>query len=1009
MELAPSLASQPSAEAKPTTIEAKSPKARAPTHSVPFRSPSQILKRKVLPTTYTEPPSAFKRLAKAAPSTARGKSSSQPIDTRQIRNDRLGTLVSQLCKSLSEASSWETFVDEFRGPSYLSSRLDALDHPAAPLLQRWRDEGVPAKTMSEPWTREQLDACVERGCHFSATQHSEFMRDELATFVEDRFWVVLPYDTVRHFEHLMLWPVAVKEERERKPRVLCDLSWDWGWPSVNDTTIAHAPPEAMQFGGALRRILHLIRHANPKYGPPRLAKHDIKDGFYRLYIQPSDCLRLAQLLPRYDGEPQLIGIPLACPMGWVQSPPTFCTMSETVCDLANAAFAANPKVAPAHCLDEAAAALDDLSPSFVPRPRPEEDALASQALAAYAEPGPSHTEHLAPPSNMPSSQPLGHTDVFMDDYIQIGQGGPRRMNTLRRHLLHAVDQVLATPEVSPHPRNEAISLKKLKQGDGSWATRKVVLGWVLDTLRQTIELPPHRKLALAQIFADLNGKRRVSAKKWHSILGKLRFVSTAIPGSSGLFCALQLALNRASDGRIRITQSLRHHLNEFARLAADLRHRPTHLAEIVPQKPTYQGATDAAKAGMGGIFFDPSGQGYLWRYPFPLAVQERLVSADNPTGDVTNSDLEQAGQLGQASVIAASFPVAYTTIATCSDNTPALSRLAKGAISNDGAGARLCGYACNHQRLHRYCHVGYFLPGKANVMADDTSRLQHLSDPELLAHFEQHYPQAQPWQLLQLQPEAASKLISALLCKQPLPLTLPSTSEPKTRSSESGPTSATTSTSHPASLTSTAKKTSSPTSSSLPSATADADKPTTLSALKQWTKPSWRWGRGSPTWVSQIPASKSTPEEAPPHCIPYSLLSSKPYGMKTTQNPVPTQPTSPSFVPSSTPSTPKTPNMVLPTRTSSTLSLSPSIGSSGQLSTWTRPPKVVRRPSSSKISTSPSTAPSTTPHQRLCMTHETSLASHTRASPLLTKRMLSKGNKWDTAPPMIRSYAPPRH
>jgi hypothetical protein len=83
----------------------------------------------------------------------------------------------------------------------------------------------------------------------------------MAKFVESKFWVVLPYETIRHLQALMMTPVAVKDERERKPRLLCDHSWPWlGWPSVNKTTVAHAPPEAMQFGHALPCILWLLRH-----------------------------------------------------------------------------------------------------------------------------------------------------------------------------------------------------------------------------------------------------------------------------------------------------------------------------------------------------------------------------------------------------------------------------------------------------------------------------------------------------------------------------------------------------------------------------------------------------------------------------------------------------------------------------------------------------------------------------------------------------------------------------
>ena len=267
--------------------------------------------------------------------TSKANTTSVPFDTSKLRNDRLGTLVRDLVQQYKQASSWEDFVKQFRGPSYLSEELDTLDHPAAALLKLWKDQGVPVHSSSKPWTLEQKDACVERGCHPSATQHAPFLREEMADNIENKFWLVLPYEVVRALIELMLSPAAIKEERDRRPRLLCDHSWPWPWLSINESTIPHAPPEAMQFGRALPRILFWLRHANPKYGPPRAGKHDVKDGFYRLFLALRDCLRLSLLLPRYGDEPQLIGIPMACTMGWVQSPPTFCAMSETVCDRAN--------------------------------------------------------------------------------------------------------------------------------------------------------------------------------------------------------------------------------------------------------------------------------------------------------------------------------------------------------------------------------------------------------------------------------------------------------------------------------------------------------------------------------------------------------------------------------------------------------------------------------------------------------------------------------------------------
>ena len=41
-----------------------------------------------------------------------------------------------------------------------------------------------------------------------------------------------------------------------------------------------------QLGGTLTRNLSLVRHANPRFGPTRASKHDVKDGFYRMQLDP---------------------------------------------------------------------------------------------------------------------------------------------------------------------------------------------------------------------------------------------------------------------------------------------------------------------------------------------------------------------------------------------------------------------------------------------------------------------------------------------------------------------------------------------------------------------------------------------------------------------------------------------------------------------------------------------------------------------------------------------------
>ena len=110
-------------------------------------------------------------------------------------------------------------MNAFRGRSYLAEDLQDLPHPAAPILQMWHDKGVPVLSSALPWTMEQKDAAVERGCHPSANVHAPFVRDEMAEFIDNKFWMVLPYDLIKELL-IMFTPLAVKDERDRRPRLL---------------------------------------------------------------------------------------------------------------------------------------------------------------------------------------------------------------------------------------------------------------------------------------------------------------------------------------------------------------------------------------------------------------------------------------------------------------------------------------------------------------------------------------------------------------------------------------------------------------------------------------------------------------------------------------------------------------------------------------------------------------------------------------------------------------------
>ena len=57
-----------------------------------------------------------------------------------------------------------------------------------------------------------------------------------------------------------------------------------------------------------------------------------------------------------------------------------------------------------------------------------------------------------------------------------------------------IDEVLRANEEkeTSTSRKEPISLKKLEQGDCTWAFLKLVLSWMIDTIKETLKLPAKR-------------------------------------------------------------------------------------------------------------------------------------------------------------------------------------------------------------------------------------------------------------------------------------------------------------------------------------------------------------------------------------------------------------------------------------------------------------------------------------------------------------------------------------
>ena len=109
----------------------------------------------------------------------------------------------------------------------------------------------------------------------------------------------------------------------------------------------------------------------------------------------------------------------------------------------------------------------------------------------------------------------------------------------------------------------------------------------------------------------------------------------AIPGAEGMFSHIQAALVKAGlSNRIKVERSTRDKLRNWTWLAGDIPNRPTSIANMVRHLPSLWQATNAAKAGIGGVLFDLTKQAepIVWRHPSPIKFNLAGLVMSTPEG-----------------------------------------------------------------------------------------------------------------------------------------------------------------------------------------------------------------------------------------------------------------------------------------------------------------------------------------------------------------------------------------
>ena len=169
----------------------------------------------------------------------------------------------------------------------------------------------------------------------------------------------------------------------------------------------------MQYGRALDRLIREIVYTDPALGYVYLLKANVSDGFYRIGLRPEDAPKLGLIFHRGEEEEPMVATPLTLPMGWKNSPPLFCTATETVADLSNEALRYH-QPSKQHQLDDRAEAIDT-----PPAPPPTQE----------------HAQLTRDPYlRRPQAKLLAYVEVFVDDFLGLAQGPRHRRRHVRRTL-----------------------------------------------------------------------------------------------------------------------------------------------------------------------------------------------------------------------------------------------------------------------------------------------------------------------------------------------------------------------------------------------------------------------------------------------------------------------------------------------------------------------------------------------------------------------------------------------
>ena len=238
-------------------------------------------------------------------------------------------------------------------------------------------------------------------------------------------------------------------------------------------------------------------------------------------------------------------------MGWVESPPLFCTVTESARDLTQHLVDTNAELPP-HQFES------EMQIEHVPR----------RARAVT-------------PSKL--------LQVYVDDFCYAATESKDRdhIPQIRRAAIHGIHLYFPQPEVTGHvDGKQPISKKKCDLGNENFASLKEMIGFLFDGIKSTVQLPPAKAVAYIKETHQILRQKSVPLKDLQTLVGKLRHASIILPAAQGFFTPINAAMRGSLKiiglGRLSDIQAAH---KDICSLICIIGLRPTHVHEIVVDMP----------------------------------------------------------------------------------------------------------------------------------------------------------------------------------------------------------------------------------------------------------------------------------------------------------------------------------------------------------------------------------------------------------------------------------------